>query len=161
MPFVLLVLALLGGGLICLLVINTTLGAASFRISQLQKTSARLSTQEQGLQEQVAVERAPAEIARQAYQLGMRVQTTTHILDLGTHQTDVVPGQAGVDANLGASPAASPSPSTSPSPGTSASPATSATATGTSSTRPGATAQPAASATPTATGSPTAAGSTR
>ncbi len=34
MPFVLLVLVLLGGGLICLLVINTTLGATSFRISQ-------------------------------------------------------------------------------------------------------------------------------
>ncbi len=32
MPFVLLVLVLLGGGLICLLVINTTLGATSFRV---------------------------------------------------------------------------------------------------------------------------------
>ena len=110
MPFVLLVLALLGGGLICLLVINTTLGAASFRISQLQKTGASLSTQEQSLQEHVAAEEAPGEIAKRAYQLGMRVQPSTQIVDLGTHQTYVLPGQVGVDANLGASPASSASP---------------------------------------------------
>jgi hypothetical protein len=116
MPFVLLVLALLGGGLICLLVINTTLGAASFRISQLQKAGATLSTQEQSLREQVATERAPAEIAKRAYQLGMRVQASTHIVDLRTHQTYVLPGQLGVDADLGASPAAGVSPASAASP---------------------------------------------
>jgi hypothetical protein len=149
MPFVLLVLVLLGGGLICLLVINTTLGAASFRISQLQKTGTSLSTQEQTLQEQVAEERAPAEIARLAYQLGMRVQATTHILDLRTHQTDVLAGQVGVDANLGARPAESASPGASPSPASQTSP------------KPGGTPQPAGSVSPAPAGSPAAAGSTR
>jgi len=107
MPFVLLVLALLGGSLICLLVINTTLGAASFRISQLQKTGASLTTQLQSLRQRVATEEAPAEIARRAYQLGMRTQSTVTILDLRTHRTYVLEGQSGVGVQLGASPAMS------------------------------------------------------
>ena len=141
MPFVLLVLTLLGGGLICLLVINTTLGAASFRISQLQKTNANLSTQEQGLQEQVALEQAPAEIAKRAYQLGMRVQTTTRIVDLRTHQTYSLTGQAGVDVSLGAPPASA-SPAASATPATSASPASQGTP------KPGSTPQQTVSPTP-------------
>lgn len=104
-PFVLLVLALLGGSLICLLVINTTLGAASFRISQLQKTSARLSTQEQDLRQQVAAEKAPAAIAERAYALGMRAQSGTTILDLRSGQINRLPGQAGMGVQLGAPPA--------------------------------------------------------
>ena len=71
-PFVLLVLALLGGGLVCLLVVNTTLGASSFRISQLQSDNANLSLQEQTLLGQVAKERSPQGIEERAYQLGMR-----------------------------------------------------------------------------------------
>jgi hypothetical protein len=95
MPFVLLVLALLGGGLICLLVINTTLGATSFRITQLQTTGANLSTDEQSLQQQVNSEKAPAEIAKEAYQLGMRAQPNENILDLRTHRHYELPGQPG------------------------------------------------------------------
>ncbi len=95
MPFVLLVLALLGGGLICLLVINTTLGATSFRISQLQGTNASLATQEETLQQQIAAERSPAQIAKLACALGMRAQTNVNILDLGTHRFYRLPGQAG------------------------------------------------------------------
>jgi hypothetical protein len=106
MPFVLLVLALLGGSLICLLVINTTLGAASFRISQLQKTGTGLSTQLQGLRQRVAAEEAPAEIARRAYQLGMRTQSDVTILDLRTHQIYLLSGQSGVGVQLGAAPSA-------------------------------------------------------
>jgi len=95
MPFVLLVLGLLGGGLICLLVINTTLGATSFRISQLQGTNASLATQEETLQQQIAAERSPAQIAKLACALGMRAQTNVNILDLGTHRFYRLPGQAG------------------------------------------------------------------
>jgi cell division septation protein DedD len=107
MPFVLLVLTLLGGSLICLLVINTTLGAASFRISQLQKTGAGLATQLQGVRQRVAAERAPAEIAQRAYQLGMRTPTNVSVLDLRTDQIYVLDGQSGVGVQLGASPASS------------------------------------------------------
>src|SRR6202007_847501 len=84
-PFVLLVLTLLGGGLICLLVVNTTLGATSFRISQLQRDNANLSAQEQTLLRQVAKERAPQGIEERAYQLGMRAPASSYILALRTH----------------------------------------------------------------------------
>jgi hypothetical protein len=108
LPFVLLVLALLGGSLVCLLVINTTLGAASFRISQLQKKSASLSLQEQNLRQQVAAEQAPAAIAQRAYALGMRAQASTTILDLRSGQIATLPGQGGVGVELGAPPTSAP-----------------------------------------------------
>ena len=81
MPFVLLVLALLGGGLICLLVINTTLGASSFRITQLQSINASLSEQDQALQQANANSEAPGQIAQRAYALGMRWQSQLNYLD--------------------------------------------------------------------------------
>jgi hypothetical protein len=112
MPFVLLVLVLLGGGLICLLVINTTLGATSFRISRLQSTAAALATQEQALQQQIAAEQSPAQIARRAYQLGMRVQANGNILDLSTNRSYQLPGKASATVSLGA--ASTPSPTASP-----------------------------------------------
>jgi hypothetical protein len=102
MPFVLLVLVLLAGGLICLLVINTTLGATSFRISQLQSTNATLATQEQALQQRIAAEKSPAQIAQLAYQLGMRAQANGNILDLGTHRFFKLPAQPGAIVPLGA-----------------------------------------------------------
>jgi hypothetical protein len=81
MPFVLLVLALLGGGLICLLVINTTLGATSFRITQLQSTNASLSEHDQALRQAIANSEAPGQIAQRAYALGMRSQSQLNYLD--------------------------------------------------------------------------------
>lgn len=102
MPFVLLVLALLGGGLICLLVINTTLGATSFQISQLQNRNATLATQQQTLQQQIAAAKAPAEIAKRAYALGMRAEVGGSILDLARHRFYYLPGQASAVAVLGA-----------------------------------------------------------
>ncbi|HUB43138.1 MAG TPA: hypothetical protein VMA72_30160 [Streptosporangiaceae bacterium] len=93
-PFVLLVLALLGGGLVCLLVVNTTLGASSFRISQLQSGNANLSRQEQTLLVQVAKERSPQGIEERAYQLGMRMPGSSNILDLADHRYSRVPSHA-------------------------------------------------------------------
>jgi hypothetical protein len=89
------VLALLGGGLVCLLVVNTTLGASSFRISQLQGDNANLSLQEQTLLGQVAKERSPQGIEERAYQLGMRTPAGSSILDLRTHRFSRVPNHAG------------------------------------------------------------------
>jgi hypothetical protein len=145
MPFVLLVLTLLGGSLICLLVINTTLGAASFRISQLQKTGAGLATQLQGVRQRVAAEQAPAEIAQRAYQLGMRTQTNVSILDLRSRQIDVLDGQSGVGVQLGASPTTSAAAKKTAGP--SAAPSSTPTPTATS------TPTPTASTTPTPAGS--------
>jgi hypothetical protein len=146
MPFVLLVLTLLGGSLICLLVINTTLGAASFRISQLQQTGAGLATQLQSVRQRVAAEQAPAEIAQRAYQLGMRTQTNVSILDLRSHQIYVLDGQSGVGVELGASPTASTA---------AKKPAASTSAAASSTPRPAAASTP----TPPASSTPTAAGS--
>jgi hypothetical protein len=87
MPFVLLVLGLLGGGLVCLLVVNTTLGATSFQLSQLQHANAKLSLQEQTLEGKIQNEQAPGEIAQRAYQLGMRAETNATILDLRSGRT--------------------------------------------------------------------------
>ena len=84
MSFVLLVLALLGGGLICLLVINTTLGATSFRITQLQSVNASMSEQDQALQQTIANSEAPGQIAQRAYALGMRWQSQLNYLDPAT-----------------------------------------------------------------------------
>jgi hypothetical protein len=113
-PFVLLVLALLGGGLVCLLVVNTTLGTTSFRISQLQSDNAKLSLREQTLLGQVADAESPQRIAERAYQLGMRPQTDGQILNLPARKFDQVPnhpGAQGLDSAVGLAPSASTTPS--------------------------------------------------
>jgi hypothetical protein len=85
-PFVLLVLAMLGGGLICLLVINTTLGATSFQIDHLQQVASARQLQAQLLQNQLAADESDATIQREACQLGMRPRQELEFLDLRTHR---------------------------------------------------------------------------
>jgi hypothetical protein len=109
MPFVLLVLALLGGGLICLLAINTTLGATSFQIDRLQKLAKVQSVQVQTLQQQIAADEAPAKIWQEAYALGMRPQQQVEFLDLRTHRVDSEPGVARHQAGY-SNPAGGPQP---------------------------------------------------
>jgi hypothetical protein len=82
--FILLVLGLLSGGLVCLLVINTTLAAASFRINALQQGNAALTQQQQELQQKVATEKSAASLAQRAKALGMRVQPLPDFLNLRT-----------------------------------------------------------------------------
>jgi Tfp pilus assembly protein PilN len=82
--FILLVLGLLSGGLVCLLVINTTLAAASFRISALQQGNAALTQQQQELQQKVTTERSAASLAQRAKALGMRTQPLPDFLNLRT-----------------------------------------------------------------------------
>jgi hypothetical protein len=89
---VLLVLGLLGGGLVCLLVINTTLSAASYQINTLQQGNAQLSQQEQALQQQIAKEQAPATIQQRAYQLGMRPERRLNFVNARTGKVSQQPG---------------------------------------------------------------------
>jgi hypothetical protein len=91
-PFVLLVLGLLGGGLTCLLVINTTLATASYQINSLQRGNTTLSQQEQALEQQIATEQAPGTIAHRAYQLGMRQQQHLIFLNARTGRIYRQPG---------------------------------------------------------------------
>jgi len=97
-PFVLLVLALLGGGLICLLVINTTLGSASFQIDHLQQSANAKALQAQQLQNQLARDESDTRIEQEACRLGMRPRQRLEFLDLRTHQmrssTPVTPSPA-------------------------------------------------------------------
>jgi hypothetical protein len=93
-PFILVVLGLLGGGLVCLLVINTTLAAGSFRISALQQGNAQASQRVEELQQQVATEESPASIEQRALQLGLRMQPVLNFLDLRTGRSYAMPTTA-------------------------------------------------------------------
>ena len=94
--FILLVLGMLGGGLVCLLVINTTLATASFRINALQHGNAALAQQVQSLQQQVATEETPSSLEQRARKLGLRTQPLLNVLNLRTghvyRQPAILPG---------------------------------------------------------------------
>jgi len=79
-----LLLGLLGGGMVCLLVVNTTLAANSIEISNLQQQNAARSEQVQELQQQVASERSAATIEKEATRLGMRPDTALQFVNLRT-----------------------------------------------------------------------------
>lgn len=78
--------ALLGGGLICLLVINTILATGSYQITSLQQAQTVQAQQLQALKQQVAEESAPSVIAKRARQLGMVEPPLTRFLNLKTGQ---------------------------------------------------------------------------
>ena len=84
MPFILLLVGLLGGALVSLLVISTTLAQGSFRITSLQEQNAELARQAQTLTNQVAQAGNPAVIAREAQQLGMKPNPHLGFVDLKT-----------------------------------------------------------------------------
>ncbi|MGH8917570.1 MAG: hypothetical protein ACRD0H_04395 [Actinomycetes bacterium] len=82
MPFILLLVGLLGGALVSLLVISTTLAQGAFRITNLQQQNANLARQEQTLTNEVAQAGNPAVIAKEAGQLGMRPNPRLGFIDL-------------------------------------------------------------------------------
>ncbi|MEU3735810.1 hypothetical protein AB0E78_01870 [Streptomyces sp. NPDC032198] len=70
-PFVLLVVLLLGGGLITLLILNSSLNEGSFQLSELKKETTELTDQEQELQRDVDAYAAPDALQQRARELGM------------------------------------------------------------------------------------------
>ncbi|MFC7309139.1 cell division protein FtsL [Streptomyces monticola] len=70
-PFVLLVVLLLGGGLIALLMLNSSLNEGSFRLSKLKKETTELTDQQQELQRKVDGYAAPDSLERRARELGL------------------------------------------------------------------------------------------
>ncbi|MFI5802816.1 septum formation initiator [Streptomyces sp. NPDC051561] len=70
-PFVLLVVVLLGGGLICLLMLNSALNEGSFRLNDLKKQTTELTDEEQQLQRDVDDRSAPGALERRARELSM------------------------------------------------------------------------------------------
>jgi hypothetical protein len=83
-PFILLLVGLLGGALVSLLVISTTLAEGSYRITSLQQQNANLAKQEQLLTQQVAQASSPAQIAQEAEQFGMRPNPALQFINLKT-----------------------------------------------------------------------------
>ncbi|MCX5125259.1 hypothetical protein [Streptomyces sp. NBC_00347] len=110
-PFVLLVVALLGGGLISLLLLNSALNQGSFQLSKLKRETTTLTDEEQALQRDVDGYSAPDALQRRAHELGL------------------VPGGSpvfiGPDGKVAgtASPAAEPPPPSPPAPPASVAPA--------------------------------------
>jgi cell division protein FtsB len=98
MPFFLLLCGLLGGAIVSVLVISTTLAAGSFEITRLQQSNDALARQRQQLQEQVAAAQSAQVIEQRAYQLGMRPVSVLRFLDLKT-------GEIVTDAGSGKVPA--------------------------------------------------------
>ena len=83
-PFILLLVGLLGGALVTLLVISTTLAEGSFQISSLQQQNTNLAKQQQVLTEAVALAQSPAQIAQEAAGLGMRQDPYLRFINLKT-----------------------------------------------------------------------------
>jgi hypothetical protein len=81
-PFILLLVGLLGGALISLLFISTTLAEGSYRITNLQQQNANLAKQEQLLSQQVAQAAAPAQIAQEAEAFGLRPNPNLQFINL-------------------------------------------------------------------------------
>ena len=81
-PFIMFVTALLGGGLICLLVINTILATGAYQITSLQQAQVARAQQVQALKQQVAEASAPSVIAERARELGMVEPPLTKFLNL-------------------------------------------------------------------------------
>ncbi|MFD9412671.1 hypothetical protein ACFWBN_37490 [Streptomyces sp. NPDC059989] len=71
MPFVLLVVALLGGGLISLLLLNSALNEGSFQLTRLKKETTALTDEQQALQRDVDAYSAPDALQRRAQELGL------------------------------------------------------------------------------------------
>jgi cell division protein FtsB len=71
MPFVVLIVVLLGSGLIGLLVLNSAVNQDSFQLSKLQRDTTRLTDEQQALQQDIDGFSDPRELAKHAEKLGM------------------------------------------------------------------------------------------
>ncbi|GAB2951133.1 hypothetical protein GCM10027280_44510 [Micromonospora polyrhachis] len=70
-PFVALILAVVVGGVLGILVVNTKINENAFRLDKLQKQQASLDIQEQQLQKEIAQAEAPGNLAARARKLGL------------------------------------------------------------------------------------------
>jgi hypothetical protein len=84
MPFILLLVGLLGGALVSLLVISTTLDEGTYRINTLTQQNAALFKDEEIVGNQLNEDKNPATIEREAYALGMRADPDLRFVDLQT-----------------------------------------------------------------------------
>ena len=82
LPFVSLVTVLLLGGVVGLLLFNTSMQQSAFTATSLEQRAAVLSARQESLGMKLEQLRDPQEVARRAQQLGMRVPAAPLFLDL-------------------------------------------------------------------------------
>jgi hypothetical protein len=83
-PFLLVVSMLAVGGVVGLLLFNTSMQQASFAATQLQRQADLLQAKQQSLQMQLDQLRDPQDIARRAQRMGMVLPSSPAVLDLRT-----------------------------------------------------------------------------
>ncbi|TIC88645.1 hypothetical protein E8D34_02920 [Nocardioides sp. GY 10113] len=83
-PFVTLVSVILLGGVVGLLMFNTSMQQASFQATALQRQASDLGARQEALELDLQALRSPARIASAAQRQGMVIPTSAGILDLGT-----------------------------------------------------------------------------
>ncbi len=81
-PFVMLVSLVLLGGVVGLLLFNTSMQQASFAATNLERQAGTLSAREQSLKMELDVLRNPQRVARQAQRMGMVTPPAPAFLDL-------------------------------------------------------------------------------
>lgn len=81
-PFIVLVSLVLVGGVVGLLMFNTSMSQASFTASELQRQAESLAAREQTLQRELEALRNPQRVASQAQAMGMVVPQSPTFLDL-------------------------------------------------------------------------------
>ena len=89
-PFVTLVSVVLVGGIVGLLLFNTSMQQASFTASSLQSEADTLAAREQTLRMELDELRNPQRVAQEAQQMGMVIPTAPVFLDLRTGRTSGV-----------------------------------------------------------------------
>jgi hypothetical protein len=119
-PFVLLVSAILGGGLVMVLLLNTWLAQGSFTVKRLQDQQTAMRNQTQAIAQQIAAQSAPDALAARAAELGMvpapnPVFKTKDGAVLGVAQAAVRPAPPPPPPTPSASASSSPSASADPS----------------------------------------------
>jgi cell division protein FtsL len=87
-PFVLLVSLLLAGGVVGLLMFNTSMQQASFAVSELEDEAAHLAAQEQSLSVEVESLRNPQRLAERAQAMGMVLPASSCFVVLSGAQPD-------------------------------------------------------------------------
>jgi len=81
-PFIVFVIAVLGVGLVGLLLLNTSLQKRAFEVSSLQRSTAALADQQSELEQHAADLSAPEAVAARAVELGMLPNTNPVFLRL-------------------------------------------------------------------------------
>jgi len=89
MPFILLLVGLLGGALVSLLVISTTLDEGTYRINELTQQNETVAKYSQILGQELNQDQNPATIYREAFALGMRTNHNLRFVDLQTGKISV------------------------------------------------------------------------